>query len=51
MAEGRMLVIGNAQVILPFRAAGAVLRPAEDADGVRRALAGLAEEPPAHSSC
>ena len=46
MAEGQMLVIGNAQVILPFRAAGAVLRPAEDADGVRRALAGLAEEPP-----
>ncbi|MEI6633210.1 MAG: V-type ATP synthase subunit F [Chlamydiota bacterium] len=46
MAKGRVYVIGGAQVILPFRAGGGVLRPAEDAAGVRSALDEVAAEPP-----
>lgn len=45
MSKGRVHVIGGAQVILPFRAGGAVLRPAEDAAAVRKALEELAAQP------
>jgi vacuolar-type H+-ATPase subunit F/Vma7 len=38
MTDGRIYVIGSAPVILPFRAGGAVLCPAEDATGVVSAL-------------
>jgi len=38
MTDGRVCVIGNAQVILPFKAGGAVLYAAEDAAAVARAL-------------
>jgi vacuolar-type H+-ATPase subunit F/Vma7 len=38
MTDGRVYVIGSAPVILPFRAGGAVLFPAEDAPSVIRAL-------------
>ncbi len=38
MAEGRVYVIGSTPVILPFRAGGAVLCPAEDAAAVARTL-------------
>ena len=44
MTEGRVYVIGSAPVILPFRAGGAVLCPAEDASGVVRALGVVAEQ-------
>jgi vacuolar-type H+-ATPase subunit F/Vma7 len=46
VARGRVYVVGGAQVILPFRAGGAVLRPAEDAAGLRKALGEIAAEPP-----
>lgn len=46
MSRGRVHVIGGAQVILPFRAGGAVLWPAEDAEGVRTALGELEAQPP-----
>jgi V/A-type H+-transporting ATPase subunit F len=38
MTDGRVYVIGSAPVILPFRAGGAVLYPAEDAKGVVSAI-------------
>lgn len=44
MAKGRVHVVGGAQVILPFRAGGAVLWPAEDGEGVRKALAELGRQ-------
>lgn len=45
MAKGRVHVVGGAQVILPFRAGGAVLRPAEDGEGVRKTLEDLGRQP------
>lgn len=45
MAEGKMYVIGSSQVILPFRAGGAVLYAAEDREGVSRALAEVEAQP------
>lgn len=45
MSKGRVHVIGGGQVILPFRAGGAVLWPAENGDGVRKALDELAAQP------
>jgi len=44
MTEGRVYVIGSAHVILPFRAGGAVLCPAEDAAGVARTLREIAAQ-------
>ena len=45
MSKGRVHVVGGAQVILPFRAGGAVLWPAENGDGVRKVLEELAAQP------
>ena len=45
MSKGRVHVVGGAQVILPFRAGGAVLWPAENGDGVRKVLEELEAQP------
>ncbi|MCX6357052.1 MAG: hypothetical protein NT045_04105 [Candidatus Aureabacteria bacterium] len=45
MDKGKVYVIGSGQVILPFRAGGAVLCPVEDAGGVATALADIARQP------
>lgn len=44
MTEGRVYIIGSAPVILPFRAGGAVLCPAEDASSVAGALREVAAQ-------
>lgn len=45
MSEGRVHVVGGAQVILPFRAGGALLWPAETGEAVRKTLGELAAHP------
>jgi len=46
MAKGKVYVIGSSQLILPFRAGGAVLCAAEDRAGVSLALDEVAAQPP-----
>lgn len=45
MTDGRICMVGSAQVILPFKAGGAVLYPAENPEGVARALKEIGAQP------